>query len=54
MKGKLPLPSNVTRIAQAIKAVASDGISQVVFYQVLLTRNGSYPARSLIDFSRPE
>lgn len=34
-KGKLPLPSNVTRIAQAIKPVASDGISQVVYYQVL-------------------
>ena len=35
MKGKLPLPSNVTRISQAIKPVASDGISQVVYYQVL-------------------
>lgn len=31
--GKLPIPSNVTRISQAIKPVSSDGIEQVVYYQ---------------------
>ena len=35
MKGELPIPSNVTRIAQAIKPIAHDGTSQVVYYQVL-------------------
>lgn len=33
MRGKIPIPSNVTRIAQAIKPVGSDGIAQVVYYQ---------------------
>ena len=32
-KGKLPIPSNVTRISEAIKPVSSRGIQQVVFYQ---------------------
>lgn len=31
--GKLPIPSNVTRISEAIKPVSSRGIQQVVFYQ---------------------
>ena len=35
MQGKIPLQSNVTRIAQAIKPTSRDGISQVVYYQVL-------------------
>ncbi|KAL9101545.1 MAG: hypothetical protein Q9163_003200 [Psora crenata] len=33
MQGKLPIPSNVTRISQAIKSVSSNGIPQIVFYQ---------------------
>lgn len=32
-KGQLPIPSNVTRISEAIKPVSSRGIQQVVFYQ---------------------
>ena len=31
--GKLPVPSNVTRISQAIKAKSSDGIPQIVYYE---------------------
>lgn len=30
--GKLPIPSNVTRISQAIKPVSSTGIEQVLPY----------------------
>ena len=33
MNGKIPLASNVTRICRAIKAEASDGITQCVIYQ---------------------
>lgn len=32
-KRQLPPPSNVTRMTRAIKAVSSDGVSQIVFYQ---------------------
>lgn len=32
-KGKLPLPSNVTRISQAIKPMSSEGFQQIVYYQ---------------------
>lgn len=31
---ELPIPSNVTRISQAIKPLSSDGIEQVIYYQV--------------------
>ncbi|KAL9027664.1 MAG: hypothetical protein Q9196_003852 [Gyalolechia fulgens] len=33
MNQKIPIPSNVTRIGQAVKAKSSDGVPQVVFYQ---------------------
>ncbi|KAF2111795.1 hypothetical protein BDV96DRAFT_466860, partial [Lophiotrema nucula] len=32
VNGKLPIPSNVTRISRAIKPVSQDGIPQIVFY----------------------
>lgn len=32
--GNLPIPSNVTRISQAIKPVSASGITQVIYYQV--------------------
>ena len=41
MQGKIPIPSNVTRISQAIKSVSSDGIPQVVFYQAGVGSQGS-------------
>ena len=51
MKGEIPLPSNVTRIAQAVKPVSRDGVNQVVYYQVCAARlqissrsNGCRPA----------
>ena len=31
---ELPIPSNVTRISQAIKPLSTDGIEQVIYYQV--------------------
>ena len=40
-KGKLPIPSNVTRIAEAIKPVSSGGIQQVVFYQAGIGSTGN-------------
>ena len=38
--GKLPIPTNVTRISQAIKSLDSDGIQQVVFYQAGIGSQG--------------
>ena len=40
--GKLPLPSNVTRLSQAIKPTSSDGIQQVIYYQAGIGSTGSF------------
>ena len=40
-KGKLPIPSNVTRISEAIKPMSSSGIYQVVFYQAGIGSTGN-------------
>ena len=32
INGRLPIPSNVTRLSRAIKAVSQDGIPQIVNY----------------------
>ena len=40
-KGQLPIPSNVTRISEAIKPVSSRGIQQVVFYQAGIGSTGN-------------
>ena len=40
--GKLPLPSNVTRLTQAIKPLSSDGIQQVIYYQAGIGSTGSF------------
>lgn len=40
-KGKLPIPSNVTRISEAIKPVSSRGVQQVVFYQAGIGSTGN-------------
>ena len=45
MLGKIPIPSNVTRISQAIKSVSSDGIPQVVFYQAGVGTQGGLLSR---------
>ncbi|KAL6720695.1 hypothetical protein ACLMJK_002620 [Lecanora helva] len=42
MNGKLPLPSNVTRISQAIKPVGSDGVQQITFYLAGIGSTGSF------------
>ena len=39
--GKLPIPSNVTRISEAIKPMSSRGIHQVVFYQAGIGSTGN-------------
>ena len=39
--GKLPIPSNVTRISEAIKPMSSSGIHQVVFYQAGIGSTGN-------------
>ena len=40
MSGELPIPSNVTRIARAIKPVSRDGVPQVVYYQAGIGSQG--------------
>ncbi|KAG8530838.1 uncharacterized protein KY384_004195 [Bacidia gigantensis] len=45
MQGQLPIPSNVTRISQAIKPVSRDGISQVVYYQAGIGSQGGILTR---------
>lgn len=40
--GKLPIPSNVTRLSQAIKPVSVEGIQQVIFYQAGIGSTGSF------------
>lgn len=40
-KGKLPIPSNVTRISEAIKPVSSRGVQQVIFYQAGIGSTGN-------------
>jgi len=42
MKNKLPIPSNITRISQAIKPTSSDGVQQVVFYQAGIGSTGNF------------
>lgn len=42
MSKKLPIPSNVTRISQAIKPTSSDGVQQVVFYQAGIGSTGNF------------
>lgn len=42
MSKKLPIPSNVTRISQAIKPTSSDGVPQVVFYQAGIGSTGNF------------
>ena len=39
--GKLPIPSNITRISEAIKPVSSRGIQQVVLYQAGIGSTGN-------------
>ena len=41
MSKKLPIPSNITRISQAIKPRSSDGVQQVVFYQAGIGSTGN-------------
>lgn len=41
-KGKLPIPSNVSRITEAIKPMSSRGIQQVVFYQAGIGSTGNF------------
>ena len=40
-KGKRPIPSNVTRISEAIKPASSRGIPQIVFYQAGIGSTGN-------------
>ena len=40
MQGKIPIPSNITRLSQAVKTVSRDGIPQVVFYQAGIGSQG--------------
>ena len=44
---ELPIPSNVTRISQAIKAKTSEGISQVVYYQAGVGSTGNLLNRTI-------
>jgi hypothetical protein len=41
LNGRLPIPSNVTRLSRAIKAVSQDGIPQIVNYQLGVGSQGS-------------
>lgn len=41
MSGDIPIPSNVTRISQAIKPISDDGIPQIVYYQAGVGTQGS-------------
>ena len=41
-QGKIPIPSNITRISQAIKSVSRDGIPQVVYYQAGIGSQGGF------------
>lgn len=34
INGTIPIPSNVTRLSRAIKAISQDGIPQIVNYQL--------------------
>lgn len=34
LNGRIPVPSNVTRLSRAIKAVSQDGVPQIVNYQL--------------------
>ena len=45
MQGKLPIPSNVTRLSQAIKSISRDGIPQVVYYQAGIGSQGELLTR---------
>lgn len=40
--GNIAIPSNVTRIARAIKSRSSDGISQIVYYQAGIGSMGTF------------
>lgn len=42
VKGSISIPSNVTRISRAIKAVSSDGIPQVVYYHFGVGGSGGW------------
>jgi len=42
MSGKIPLPSNVTRLSQAVKPISRDGIQQIVYYQAGIASTGSF------------
>ncbi len=42
LKGSIAIPSNVTRISRAIKAVSSDGIPQVVYYHFGVGGGGGF------------
>lgn len=42
LKGALAIPSNITRIARAIKNVSSDGIPQVVYYHFGVGGSGGF------------
>ena len=41
-QGKIPIPSNVTRISQAIKPISAEGISQVVYYKAGVGSQGGF------------
>ena len=42
MSGELPIPSNVTRVSQAIKPISRDGVSQIVYYQAGIGSQGGF------------
>lgn len=52
-KGKLPIPSNVTRISEAIKPLSSRGVQQVVFYQAGIGSTGNILNRVIGGYSLP-
>lgn len=47
--GKIPIPSNITRISRAIKAVSQDGVQQIVDYHSGLGTEGTKFSRFLGD-----